>query len=33
LFLFVKWVQNFSFAIFAIYRMLFGLVILGYFYM
>ncbi len=33
LFLFIKWIQNFSFAIFAIYRILFGLAILGYFYM
>ena len=33
LFLFIKWVQRFSFAIFAIYRILFGLIILGYFYM
>ena len=33
LFLFIKWVQNFSFAIFAIYRILFGLAILSYFYM
>ena len=33
LFLFIKWVQKFSFAIFAIYRILFGLAILGYFYM
>lgn len=32
LFFFIKWVQNFSFAIFAIYRVLFGLTILGYFY-
>ena len=32
LFLFIKWVQNFSFAIFAIYRILFGLAILSYFY-
>ena len=33
LFLFIKWVQNFSFAIFAIYRILFGIAILSYFYM
>ena len=33
LFFFIKWVQRFSFALFAIYRVLFGLAILGYFYM
>ena len=33
LFLFIKWVQNFSFAIFAVYRILFGLAILIYLYM
>ena len=32
LFLFIKWVQNFSFAIFASYRILFGLGMLVYFY-
>ena len=32
LFLFIKWVQRFSFSVFAIYRVLFGLIILGYFY-
>lgn len=32
LFLFIKWVQKFSFSIFAAYRILFGLSILGYFY-
>jgi len=33
LFFFIKWVQRFSFAIFAIYRVFFGIIILGYFYM
>ena len=33
LLLFIKWVRRFSFSVFAIYRVLFGLTILGYFYM